>query len=105
MLLSHKALAEVIGTFAMIFIGGGSMILAERFPQIPGIFIPAAWGGIIALMILAVGNISGAHFNPAVTLAFAAFKRLPAEQIPVYWLSQFAGGLMAVTLLGVLKKI
>lgn len=104
-LLSPKALAEVVGTFAMIFVGGGSIILTERFPQIPGLVIPAAWGGIIALMILAVGNVSGAHFNPVVTLAFAVSKRLPVDQIPVYWLSQVAGGLLAITLLGVLKKI
>lgn len=104
-LLGHKVLAEVIGTFTMIFVGGGSIILTERFPHIPGFIIPIAWSGTIALMILAVGNISGAHFNPAVTLALAVSKRLPVDQIPVYWLSQFGGGLMAVILLGVLKKI
>ena len=105
-LLTHKALAEMIGTFTMIFVGGGSIILTERFPQVvPAFIIPIAWGLTIALMIFAVGPISGAHFNPAVTLAFVVAKRLPLSQILFYWGSQFCGGLMAIGLLEVLKKI
>ena len=106
MLLTHKALAEMIGTFTMIFVGGGSIVLSERFPQVfPAFIIPVAWGLTIALMIFAVGHISGAHFNPAVTLAFVAAGRLPASQIFLYWGSQFCGGFMAIALLDVLKKI
>ena len=106
MLLTQKAFAEILGTFTMIFIGGGSMILTERYPQIfPSFIIPIAWGLTIALMIFAVGHISGAHFNPAVTLAFVVAKRLPASQLLFYWGSQFFGGFMAISALGVLKKI
>ena len=106
MLLTHKALAEMIGTFTMIFVGGGSIVLSERFPQIfPPFIIPIAWGLTIAFMILAAGPVSGAHLNPAVTLAFAVVGRLPAPQIFLYWGSQFCGGLMAIGLLEVLKKI
>lgn len=106
MLLAHKAFAEIIGTFTMIFVGGGSIILSDRYPQIfPAITIPIAWGLTIGLMIIAVGNISGAHFNPAVTLAFAVTKRLPQNLVLLYWISQFAGGLMAITLLEALKKL
>ena len=103
MLLTHKILAEVMGTFTMIFVGGGSIILSERNIISP-IFIPIAWGLTICLMIFAVSNISGAHFNPAVTLAFAIAKRLPASQVAFYWGSQFLGGVLAVILLGVLNK-
>jgi aquaporin NIP len=102
-LLIHKALAEIIGTFMMIFVGGGSMILSERHLIAP-FFIPLAWGSIICLMIFAVGHISGAHFNPAVTLAFAIAKRLPTSQIIFYWGSQLVGGILAVILLGVLNR-
>ena len=104
MLLTHKALAEMIGTFAVIFVGGGSMVLADRH-LIPPLFIPMAWGLTVCLMIMAVGHISGAHFNPAVTLAFAAVKRFPAAQVPVYWAGQFAGGVVAVGLLAALRKL
>lgn len=105
-MLAQKAFAEIIGTFMMIFVGGGSILLAERFPQIfPAFMIPLAWGAVIALMIMAVGPVSGAHFNPAVTLAFVAAKRVPASALYLYWPSQFFGGLLAVNLLGVLKKI
>ena len=104
MLLAHKILAEMIGTFTMIFVGGGSIILAERH-ILPSFCIPIAWGLTIALMIFAVGHVSGAHFNPAVTLAFAVSNRIAFSDIPLYWGSQLCGGLMAVGLLEVLRKI
>ena len=101
----QKVLAEMIGTFTMIFVGGGSILLSERYPQVvPAFIIPIAWGLTITLMIFAVGHVSGAHFNPAVTLAFVVAKRLPASQIFIYWGSQAFGGLMAVGLLGGLKR-
>ena len=101
-----KALSEVIGTFTMIFVGGGSIVLSERFPQVvPAFIIPIAWGLTIALMIFSLGHVSGAHFNPAVTLAFATTKRIPFTDVLVYWGSQFLGGLLAVGLLEILKKI
>ncbi len=90
----------------MIFVGGGSIILTERYPQVfPSFIVPIAWGGTIALMIFAVGHVSGAHFNPAVTLAFVVSKRLPADQVLIYWTSQIIGGLTAIVLLEALKKI
>ena len=96
----------MIGTFMMIFVGGGSIILTERYPQIfPPFIIPIAWGSTIALMIFAVSHVSGAHFNPVVTLAFLATKRLPLALVPLYWASQVVGGLLAIGLLEVLKKI
>jgi aquaporin NIP len=104
--LTQKVLAEVVGTFTMIFVGGGSIILSERFPQaVPPFVIPIAWGLTITLMIFAVGSVSGAHFNPAVTLAFAVTGRLPASQIIFYWGSQLGGGLMAIGLLEALRKL
>ncbi len=104
MSLISKIFAEMIGTFTMIFVGGGSILLVER-NMIPAVCIPLAWGVVIALMILAMGSISGAHFNPAVTLMFALSKRLPMSLVPVYWGSQCLGGLAAVGLLGALQKI
>lgn len=88
-------LAEFIGSFFLIFFGCGSMILADVDPSYNGSLIPLIWGGAVSIMIYAVGHISGAHFNPAVTLAFWAVKRFPTARIPGYLLSQFLGGLMA----------
>ena len=99
-----KALAEMIGTFTMIFVGGGSIVLFERH-MIPAWCVPVAWSLVIGLMIVAMGHISGAHFNPAVTLAFVAAKKLPLSLVPLYWGSQFTGGLIAVGFLGTLQKI
>ena len=58
------------------------MILAELNTSYDAGFIPVIWGGAVSIMIYAVGHISGAHFNPAVTLAFWAVKRFPAKRVP-----------------------
>ena len=104
MMLKQKILAEMVGTFMIIFVGGGSMVLSEK-NLIPSICVPVAWGLTVCVMIMAVGHISGAHFNPAVTLAYTAAKKFPASQVLVYWLSQFAGGVLAISLLAILKKL
>ncbi len=102
----QKALAEMIGTFAMIFVGVSSIVLSEKYPQLfPPIVIPIAWGTIIALMIVVWGSTSGAHFNPAVTLALTVAKRSPASLLPLYWGSQILGGLMAIAASEAIKKI
>ena len=103
MALVYKALAEMGGTFALIFVGGASIILTERH-ILPPISIPMAWGFMVFFMIIALGHISGAHFNPAVTFAFVIAKRIPASQIWFYWASQIMGGVAAVTLLRVLNR-
>ncbi len=104
--MMQKVLAEMTGTFTMIFIGVGSILLLEKYPQsFPTFGIPIAWGLTIALMIIVFGHVSGAHFNPAVTVVFAVAKRLPVAYVPIYWASQVAGGLAALGLLEALKKI
>jgi aquaporin Z len=106
MLLVQKALAEMTGTFAMIFVGVSSIILSEKYPHLfPPIVIPIAWGAIIALMIAVWGGTSGAHFNPAVTLALTIAKRSPVALLPLYWGSQLFGGLIAMAALEGIKKL
>ena len=87
-------IAEFIGTFFLVFFGCGSMILAEMGTG-PGASVAVIWGGVVSIMIYAVGHISGAHFNPAVTLAFWGANKFPAIRIPGYLLAQFLGGLLA----------
>ena len=101
--LFKKSLAEMIGTFTLVFAGCGSVMVAERFPGgLSHTVIAVVFGLAVAVMIYAVGHISGAHFNPAVTLAFAAARHFPFEEVLAYWLSQITGAFLAI---GVLKAI
>jgi len=101
--LMKKALAELIGTFTMVFAGCGSVMVAERFPgTISHAGVSVVCGLAVAVMIYAVGHISGAHFNPAVTLAFAVARHFLFNQVLVYWASQITGAVLAI---GVLKAI
>jgi len=90
-----KYLAELIGTFAVVFCGTGAIIINQ---QTGGVIshagVAATFGLIVAAMIYTLGDISGAHFNPAVTLAFWAAKTFPAKEIAPYLLCQSAGGLL-----------
>jgi aquaporin NIP len=89
-------LAEFIGTFFMVFFGCGAMILSQVNPDSISTFaIPLVFGGAVSVMIYSVGHISGAHFNPAVTLAFWVSKRFPTKRVPGYLLSQFLGAILA----------
>ena len=88
-------LAEFLGTFFLIFFGCGSMVLAELIPSYNSSFIPIIWGGAVMIMIYAVGHISGAHFNPAVTIAFWIGKRFPGKRVAGYLASQLVGAFMA----------
>lgn len=61
--------------------------------------IPAVFGLVVACMIYAVGHISGAHFNPAVTFAFSVARHFPKKEVPVYWFAQFGAAVVASVLL------
>lgn len=99
----NRAIAEAVGTFALVFAGCGSLMVAERFPgSLPSEVIPVVFGLTVAAMIYAVGHISGAHFNPAVTFAFALARHFPKKEVLAYWMAQGLGGLAAMLLLSVL---
>lgn len=98
--LAKKVVAELIGTFAVVFIGCGTAMVGERFPgAVPLDAIPVVFGLIVAAMIYSVGHISGAHFNPAVTLAFAVSRHFPRSHLAGYWAAQFIGSVTAVAML------
>lgn len=101
--LWKKSLAEAIGTFTIVFAGCGAVMVAERFPgSLSHASIAVIFGLAVAVMIYAVGHISGAHFNPAVTLAFAAARHFPFEGVLAYWCAQLIGAFSAMTALTVL---
>ena len=88
-------LAEALGTFAIVFCGTGAIIInAMSGGAISHAGIAITFGLIVMSMIYALGNISGAHFNPAVTIAFYFSGRFPAKEILPYILAQIIGALM-----------
>jgi aquaporin Z len=95
----RRAVAEFIGTFALIFVGAGAVLSAGPLadPSLVGIAI--ANGVVIAVMVSAVGHISGGHFNPAITLGFLVTGRLAPILAGIYWVAQFAGAVAAAALL------
>lgn len=88
-------LAEFIGTALLVVFGDGvvaNVLLSKTKGHQGGwIVIATGWGLAVALAVYAVGTISGAHINPAVTLALAAIGEFEASKLPGYWAAQFAG--------------
>ena len=98
-----KYLAEILGTFAIVFCGTGAIIIKqETAGAITHVGVAITFGLIVMCMIYALGNISGAHFNPAVTLAFALFNKFKWKQVLPYVMSQTLGAFAASTLLRLL---
>ena len=96
----RKLAAEFIGTFTMIFVGCGAISVEVSQPGVIGhLGISMIFGLVVGAMIYATGHISGAHFNPAVTLGFASTDRFPWKQVPAYVLAQCAAALVAMALL------
>jgi MIP family channel proteins len=109
----RRGVAEFVGTFTLIFAGAGSVItiakaLAPALTSAPAIDVYSgltlvgvalANGLAIAVMVSAVGHISGGHFNPAITLGFLVTRRLAPSLAVVYWSMQFAGAAAAAALL------
>lgn len=96
-----KYIGEAIGVYLIVLLGCGVLFVAILFGVI-GDFYSAGmgWGLAVALAVYAAASMSGAHFNPAVTLALAATGRFPWSQVIQYWVAQIVGGFLgAVTLL------
>ncbi|MEE3327691.1 MAG: aquaporin [Myxococcota bacterium] len=98
--LSKRALSEMIGTFALVFIGTGAIVVNDvTGGAISHLGIALAFGLVVMTMIYAVGDVSGAHLNPAVSLAFWVARRLPRHELFAYWGGQFSGAILASLLL------
>lgn len=98
-----KLLAESLGAFALVFAGTGAIIVNEASGGAIGhAGIAFTFGLVVVAMIYTFGDVSGAHLNPAVTLAFAAARRFPWRNVPGYVGAQIAGGFAASGLLKVL---
>ncbi len=99
--------AEFIGTFGLLFAGTGAIMVDDLSGgQVTHLGIGITFGLIVATMIFATGHISGAHINPAVSLAFALSRHFPWRRVPFYMAAQMAGAMAAgLTLLGLLGDV
>lgn len=93
--VSRRAAAELVGTFTLIFIGGGAGIVAGN----DLVAVALAHGLAIAIMVSALGHISGGHFNPAITFGFVVTRRIEPLVAIAYWLAQLAGAILAALIL------
>ncbi|KAL1321280.1 hypothetical protein HN51_066012 [Arachis hypogaea] len=97
-LIIQKVIAETIGTYFLVFLGCCVVVLnnvegSEGAITFPGICV--TWGVAVMILIYALGHISGAHFNPAVTISFALYRRFPPRQVPLYLIAQVLGSVLA----------
>jgi aquaporin NIP len=92
----RKSISELLGTFALVFCGTGAIIIdKETSGGVSHIGVAITFGLIVMSMIYALGDISGAHLNPAVSIAFVLSGRLPVKMLGYYIASQIAGALLA----------
>ncbi len=91
--------AEAIGTFALVFAGAGAVMVDAKTGALGHVGVAITFGLVIMVMIYAVGHISGAHFNGAVTFAFALTRHFPWPRAAGYWSAQLTGAIVAALLL------
>ena len=99
MTTARRLTAELVGTFALVFAGCGAVMVEAKTGALGHVGVAITFGLVIMAMIYAVGHISGAHLNPAVSLAFALNRDFPWTSLVGYWAAQLAGALAAAALL------
>jgi aquaporin NIP len=98
-MLARALVAEAIGTFALVFAGAGAVMVDAKTHALGHVGVAITFGLVIMAMIYAVGHVSGAHFNAAVTFAFALTRHFPWRRALGYWIAQLVGAVTAAALL------
>lgn len=93
--LIRRTAAEFVGTFCLVLIGCGAMAVDARTGALTHVGVAIVWGLVVLTMIYAIGDISGAHINPAVSFAFASAGRLKVLDALAYAAAQSAGAIAA----------
>ncbi len=96
---AKQLFAEFFGTFALVFVGCGAIIVHTLTNAISHFGIALSFGLVVMTMISVTGHVSMAHFNPAVTFAFALTNYFPWKKVLPYWISQLLGASLAAALL------
>jgi MIP family channel proteins len=97
--LMRRTAAEFLGTFALVTAGCGALVVQATTGALGHLGVAFAFGLVIMVMIAALGHVSGAHFNPAVTVAFAVTRHFPWRTVPVYVAGQLAGAILGAVAL------
>lgn len=98
--LARRVVAELVGTFILVFLGCGAVHSAVLTGAQSGLWqVAIVWGLGVTLAIYVVGGVSGAHINPAMTIAFAVWGRFPKREAPAYIAAQLVGAFAAAALL------
>ncbi len=104
--MSRKLIAEFIGTFWLVLGGCGSAVLAAGAPDvgIGWLGVALAFGLTVMTMVYTLGNISGGHFNPAVSLGLMVAGRFDSKELLPYWVAQVAGSIVAAFVLWIIAS-
>jgi aquaporin NIP len=103
--LPRRALAEGIGTFALVFVGCGAIVTdTERHSALGVVGVGLAFFLVLLAAIASLGHVSGAHFNPGVSLSFFLTRHLPGRELAAYVAAQFAAAAAAALLLLVIWR-
>jgi len=93
--MRQRLTAEFVGTFALVFAGSGAVIVNELTGTVSHVGVGLTFGLVVLALIYALGDVSGAHFNPAVTIGFVLARRFPACDALPYLIVQFLGAIVA----------
>jgi len=100
--LRRRLAAELFGTFFLVLSGTGAIVINDQTQAVTHVGVALTFGLVVLALIYALGDVSGAHFNPAVTLGFVLARRFPRSAAAPYIAAQIAGALLATSLLWLL---